>query len=217
MAVASGIIILAIFLAPKKLAGKKLLASRVVGVITFIALIVISAKGLHDKEAATKEEVMAPIYKMQNEGASLADVFTKFENQMDGIEEHDPALYAQLKPIGDKIVTDRNTKKAKIAACKADWSRCQTQEELISNFRGISQARVSCKMAAVDVAKYGTPDFPWIPFAQFYPRENSTETGKITLIDTDVKFQNGFGAMVKSEAECFYDLENERVINISIR
>jgi hypothetical protein len=53
-------------------------------------------------------------------------------------------------------------------------------------------------------------------FSSFNSGTNYSSTGIATLIESDAKFQNGFGAMVRSRVVCQYDLRTKKVINVSI-
>jgi hypothetical protein len=99
------------------------------------------------------------------------------------------------------------------ASCKSDWTKCADNREMANNFDGYHKAEYACKRQATDLAKYGTPEWPWFAFGSFYPGPN---TGIVTLIEPDAKFQNGFGAMAHSRVECEYDFRTEKVTNVTI-
>jgi len=98
-------------------------------------------------------------------------------------------------------------------ACKADWTKCVDNSEMANNFDGYHKAEYACKRQATDLAKYGTPEWPWFAFGSFYPGPN---TGTVTLIERDAKFQNGFGAMARSRVECQYDFRANKVVDVTI-
>ena len=74
----------------------------------------------------------------------------------------------------------------------------------------------ACKRGANDLAKYGTPEWPWLAFSSFY-KGTSYSSGIVTVVEPDAKFSNAFGAMVRSEVVCEYDLKNQKVTNVTIR
>ena len=98
-------------------------------------------------------------------------------------------------------------------ACASDWTKCANVEDMANNFHGWSRAKVDCEWDANKMAKYGTPEWPWIDFGSFYP---GPVTGKATLIEPDAKFQNGFGAMAHTRVVCEYDFRANKVINITL-
>jgi hypothetical protein len=71
-------------------------------------------------------------------------------------------------------------------------------------------------MAAEKEAKYGDPKWSWVPFGSFLTGKNYVTTGKVTLIDNDVQFSNGFGAMVHSTVRCIYNLNTKAVLDVFI-
>jgi len=101
--------------------------------------------------------------------------------------------------------------------CESDWSKCADNKELINNYDGMSGAKAGCQIAAEKLAKYGDPEWDWSKFGKYYNGKEYVNTGKITIVDNRVKFQNGFGAMKKSTVECRYDLKLEKVLNVDIK
>lgn len=117
----------------------------------------------------------------------------------------------------EKYEATKKVAEEREAACREDWSKCETQSDLINNYQGISLAKVMCKMQAEEMAKYGDPDFPWLSFFDtFYKNEKSYQSGRVTLIEPAAKFQNVFGAMAKTRVTCLYDLRTETVVSINI-
>jgi hypothetical protein len=106
--------------------------------------------------------------------------------------------------------------KSQISACRDDWQKCTDNEQLVNNYRDYTDAKVSCKMRANDMARYGTPEWPWGIFGTFYSGSDYVKTGKVRLVEDDAKFSNGFGAMVRSRVNCLYDLRSKSVIDVSI-
>ena len=86
---------------------------------------------------------------------------------------------------------------------------------MANNFSGWSRVKVDCKYEANDRAKHGSPEWPWLMFSSFFPG-NDYSSGTVTLIEPDAKFQNGFGAKVRSRVACKYDLRAKKVIDVSI-
>lgn len=105
-------------------------------------------------------------------------------------------------------------------ACRSDWRKCRDNGDLVNHYGGLYLARAACKEAANDKASYGTPEWPgfWSggAFGTYLRGTNYVTSGIVTLIETDAKFQNGFGAMVRSRVFCEYDLNKEQVVTALI-
>lgn len=103
--------------------------------------------------------------------------------------------------------------------CSKFWETCEDNSDLANNYDGWTDASVACEMATENRVRYGKPDWGgWFrtSFGTFYSGDSYVKDGTAILIEDDVKLQNGFGAMVRSEVECFYDLETEAVTSINI-
>lgn len=102
------------------------------------------------------------------------------------------------------------------ASCKTDWHLCSDNADLINNNSSILGAQIACKSSANDLAKFGSPEWPWLPFGSFYKGDDGVKTGKLRLVEKDAKFQNGFGAMAHVIVNCTYDLTSKSVIDVSV-
>jgi hypothetical protein len=100
--------------------------------------------------------------------------------------------------------------------CSDDWRKCADNADLVNHWSGWVELKVKCKEAANDAAKYGTPEWPWLPFGYFHPGRDYIDTGIATAIENDAKFSNGFGAMEKVKVFCDYDLKGKKVTNVNI-
>lgn len=103
--------------------------------------------------------------------------------------------------------------------CKEDWHRCTDNAQLVNNWKGWALVQVKCKRAANELAKYGTPDWGgWLypTFSTFQTGTDYVTSGVAVVIEKDVKFQNGYGAMVRSEARCTFDLRSDQVIDVVV-
>lgn len=99
--------------------------------------------------------------------------------------------------------------------CKTDWSKCTDNRDLMKNNDGIFSARWDCKSAATKLATYGTPEFPrYDAFGTFYKGSDYITTGIATLVETEAKFQNGFGAMAHMRVVCTFDLRANKVTDV---
>jgi hypothetical protein len=109
-----------------------------------------------------------------------------------------------------------NTTTAQNDSCRSDWTKCVDNEQLVNQYSDWSLVQVRCKRAANDRAKYGSPDWPWLPFGSFYKGNNYVTSGVAVAIEPDAQFSNGFGAKVHSRVTCTYDLRTKRVSNVDI-
>ena len=123
---------------------------------------------------------------------------------------HDAALPMDAVAVRKAIASDPPP------TCRTDWHLCSDNSDLVNHYREISKAQVKCKIEAEDRAKFGTPEWPWLYFSSFQPGDSGKMAGKITLIEDDAKFQNGFGAMARSRVICTYDLNALKVVSVSI-
>jgi hypothetical protein len=90
-------------------------------------------------------------------------------------------------------------------------------DALNAGFAGIGLGQFRCKDEARRLAKYGEPKFPsLVAFGTFLRGDDYIKTGVVTLFEDEAQFQNGFGAMVHSTVKCKYDLNSEKVVNVSI-
>ena len=105
-----------------------------------------------------------------------------------------------------------NTTKQANASCVSDWSKCVDVPALANNWKGFTSARVECKMAAEERAKYETK-WSWGPFS---PDVGKIVNGVVTLVDDEARFQNGYGAMARVKVFCKYDLQSAKVLDVSI-
>ena len=90
---------------------------------------------------------------------------------------------------------------------------------MANNYSGWIRAQTSCEQKADDTVKYGTPVWPhsWIPnFNSFHGGADYKEYGQAVLVEHDAQFQNAFSAMVHSTVTCTYDLNAQKVVDISI-
>jgi len=101
-------------------------------------------------------------------------------------------------------------------SCKSDWKLCADNADLMNNFNGITRVTIDCKRAAQKLAKYGDPKFPWLSFGAFFTGNDYVKTGIVTAIEKEAQFQNGFGAWANSAVSCKYDLNANKVLDVSV-
>lgn len=98
--------------------------------------------------------------------------------------------------------------------CKTDWSKCTDNRDLMDNNKAMGDASYQCKVAAAELARYGTPEFSRVPFSTFYIGSDYITTGIAKLVDKGARFQNGFGAMQHMRVTCTFDLRENKVTDV---
>lgn len=114
------------------------------------------------------------------------------------------------------IGAGNESNKSPPSPCASDWIQCADNAELVNNYSKYYEVQSACKREATDQARYGTPSWPWIPFGTFLKGTDYVTSGKVTAIESDAQFQNGFGAMVHSRVTCSYDLRAHKVLWVTI-
>jgi hypothetical protein len=130
-----------------------------------------------------------------------------------------PAFAATTAPGVSPPPSPTLSAEDRLKLCRKDWSRCQDNEELVENYENYRTAQRACRTKADDMAKYGTPDWGgWLKdvFGAYRKGSNYVTTGVAELVETDAKFSNAFGAMVRSRVTCLYDLKGAKVIHVAI-
>jgi hypothetical protein len=80
--------------------------------------------------------------------------------------------------------------------CVSDYTKCSDNKDAIENHRskdGISM-QVECEHAAKQTARYGTPEFPYLPFGAYYIGRSYIDSGTAVLVENNAQFKNSFGA-----------------------
>ena len=104
------------------------------------------------------------------------------------------------------------------AACKENWRLCMDNSDLMNSENSVVglDAQVACENETNQRVKYGSPQWPWLPFTTFHSGSDYIQTGLITLIDKNVKIMNVYGTPVRSVVECRYNINNKKVEDVSI-
>lgn len=99
-------------------------------------------------------------------------------------------------------VTAQNT-------CKENWSICADNADFINNYSKMFDAKYACKIATNKRARFGDPEWSWVPFGKFRKGNDFPKTGVVKLVDDDVRIPNMFGAKLHGFVECWYDFKSE--------
>ncbi|MEE1656745.1 hypothetical protein VB618_11095 [Microvirga sp. CF3062] len=102
-----------------------------------------------------------------------------------------------------------------VEACRQDFRKCTTQDQLVDTYQGMREAHTTCKQAARKLARFGDADLPFYAFETYFPIEKSFATGQISLVETEAKYQNAYGAMQRVRVKCVYDLTNKTVVEVN--
>jgi len=110
------------------------------------------------------------------------------------------------------------TSAAPVAAsltCRDNYTVCASQDQLVENYKRMNEARSDCRREAQKLARYGDAQLPSLPFLSYLTTESSIDTGKISLVENEARYQNGFGAMQHTIVTCIYDLDAREIVEVS--
>lgn len=155
---------------------------------------------LKEKEAAAKEKEAAELAKKQAEEARLA----KFEKDVSSAV----AAGVNAKNVASSTAVYK-------AACKRDWRSCADNSDYV-NINGGPRAKYACKSEAEKYAKGEVDWGGWLDpnFGSYRTGKSIHTDGTITLIDDVAKFQNGFGAMLRTTTYCVIDVKTDKLIRV---
>ena len=145
----------------------------------------------------------------REEGVSL-DRAVALISEFGSIED-----YRQAKSRNMNATSYRQYK-AQVEACRLDWRHCADNAQLVNSYRDWSRVVVECKSAAQASARFGDPEFPWLPFGTFLNGNTYVNTGIAVAIEPRAQFFNGFGAKVNSRVTCRYDLNRMAVVEVNV-
>ena len=122
---------------------------------------------------------------------------------------------ANIKVVAPQII-NQTDKSIGLKECRQNWMKCSNNTELVENYSRYSEAQIGCKYAANKLARFGTPEWPWLPFGSYNSGLDAPKTGKIILKENEAKFSNQYGAMARVVVFCTYNLDNNSVIDVEI-
>lgn len=105
-------------------------------------------------------------------------------------------------------------------ACSKNYKACKNNSDIINlNETVRARSAASCQIAA---EKYAVSEVNWGGFTQsnfgaFRPGDSGLKEDKIVLIDDVAKYTNQFGAKMKRETICLFNLKTNEVANILIQ
>jgi hypothetical protein len=123
---------------------------------------------------------------------------------------------AELEAEASRVAAEQKAHEEAHPTCKTRWTVCVDTSDLAENNPVWEKVRYSCKRAGDQAARYGAPQWSWVPFDSYLRGDDFLKTGNVTAIDSDVRFQNGFGIYGRSRVVCIYNLNEGRVVNVSV-
>lgn len=94
--------------------------------------------------------------------------------------------------------------------CHDDITLCKDNTDVIKNFKNIPYAKSMCKKAAIEQAKWGTPQWGDDIFNYYSPGTDFPKSKIVEITDRNAKFSNGFGAMSRVTIDCIYNFNNDK-------
>lgn len=91
-------------------------------------------------------------------------------------------------------------------SCYTQIAKCKDNKDVIENYGNLKKAKIACMTMADRMANYGKPQWPsYGAFARYEPGDDYPKRNAVTLFDSDVMFENGFGAKQRTPLRCDYD------------
>ncbi len=96
--------------------------------------------------------------------------------------------------------------------CVSDYAKCADNEELVNKHQSRDHVSISieCAQEAKKIARYGTPELPFLAFHRYSTGRAFIDSGTATLIEPDASYKNGFNASQNVTAICTYNLREDR-------
>jgi hypothetical protein len=102
--------------------------------------------------------------------------------------------------------------------CSTDWHQCKNDVDLFQNYQGIPDIQAACK-AGVETAAKSEIRWPSPYFTYFRGSEatkTTAESGVVVLIEPNVQYPNELGAILYSTITCSYDLNQHKVVALTV-
>lgn len=101
-------------------------------------------------------------------------------------------------------------------SCYTKLSQCKDNEDVINNYGNLKKAKIACMTMADGLANYGKPEWPsYGAFARYEPGSDFPSRNAVTLYDSDVLFENGFGAKQRTPLRCDYDFASGTAVVVA--
>ena len=163
------------------------------------------------KEAADKARAADEI-KAKEGGYASVEEYKNAVNEVEKQKKFDKDVQLAIK-AGRMAAKRQFSEQVYRAACKKDIDVCSNNADVVNINYGGFFIPPGCKRLAESNAKYGDIDWGgWLDlnFGSFRTGTSFHDYGTITFIDNVGKYQNGFGAMVKTTTYCEVDMKGGR-------
>jgi hypothetical protein len=101
--------------------------------------------------------------------------------------------------------------------CVTDWTRCRDNQQFVDVSNFADDARNDCAAEARKIARPRDLDLSVVPFSSYMSGTDYVAEGVALLIDPNASIENDFGVEVPVELECYYSLNEMKVMLINQR
>lgn len=105
--------------------------------------------------------------------------------------------------------------KAPETGCRTDWHLCKDNLDLLTHYDKVFDMQYDCKAETNKLVQWGDAQWTWEYFNATNHGTDAVEYGVMSLIDTDVKMQNQFGAYGHAKVVCNVDLATGKVVSVN--
>tara|TARA_E500000318_G_C3569124_1_gene217043 strand:+ start:6363 stop:7406 length:1044 start_codon:yes stop_codon:yes gene_type:complete len=126
----------------------------------------------------------------------------------------------QLKNEAEKLglpVEEVIARREQEEECVTDWTRCRNNEQFVDVSDVADDARFDCAAEARKIARPRDLDLSIVPFSSYMSGTDYIQDGVALLIDRNASVENDFGIEVPVELECYYSLNEMKVMLINQR
>ena len=105
-----------------------------------------------------------------------------------------------------------------VPACASDWQACADNHDMATHHTGWRDVLRACQDETNYAARFGQPDWgaPDAPFPTYAAGRDFPRTGRVTVVEPNVRFQDGLGGYIDAEVRCSYDLSTAEVTALAI-
>ncbi|PXX25860.1 hypothetical protein C7967_1184 [Thalassospira sp. 11-3] len=126
----------------------------------------------------------------------------------------------QLKNEAEKLglpVHEVIARRKQEEECVTDWTRCRNNEQFVNVSDIAKDARYDCADEARKMARPRDLDLSLIPFSSYMSGVDYIKDGVALFIDPNASMENDFGAEMSVTLECYYSLNEMKVMLVNMR
>lgn len=126
----------------------------------------------------------------------------------------------QLKNEAEKLglpVHEVIARRKQEEECVTDWTRCRNNEQFVNVSEVAKDARYDCADEARKMARPRDLDLSLIPFSSYMSGVDYIKDGVALFIDPNASMENDFGAEMSVTLECYYSLNEMKVMLVNMR